>query len=134
MDTGGGGGGRRRQGQATRGNKSFCKGSQLGTCLATTDGLHCAANPAFLHQCAFCKKQGHGENSCWAKQEAEAAGAAGGNNSVSAYETSGGGASTQTRALPWTKTPTVPTPPGRPQKGGKNGNNGNNGKDKKAAW
>ena len=35
-------------------------------------------NPAVVHICAFCRKQGHGEGSCWMKNKGKGGGEEGG--------------------------------------------------------
>ena len=68
------------------GQNTFCTGFRLGNCLATVDGLHCAANPAHVHQYSFCKEQGHGEHNCWLKQQGTQDGGQDGSSNVSARE------------------------------------------------
>ena len=57
-------------------DNELCNGFQIGKCMSTTDGLHCAAHPSRLHKCAYCRKQGHGENVCWLKNKGTGKGGA----------------------------------------------------------
>ena len=103
----------RGQYQINRRNEEMCGGFQSGKCTHTTDGLHCAANPSKVHQCAYCKRQGHGKRECWLKKKGAGRGAG----------APAGSGAPPSNNLPWMRGG-KDKGGGRGRGGGKGGNNG----------